>query len=456
MHGRQWLTALEATRNFRKYNPLEPELAKYEWSLLITLGNLDESAIILEEYSQKKALTSSLYNCYLSSLHASSQTSLKQILKAHSDYAEQYFADNQPSFKSTNGAPQRVGLLSGEMREHSAAKFLVPLIEALTSIDIELIAFSTSKIEDERSNTIKGLCSQWHSLARASTSQAIDTISAHKPDQLLNCDWLLQHSRLDIAEKLPASIPQVDYLQAGPTGIPQIPFRLTDPHIDPPKEDGDWLGQKNIYLAGGAHAFEKPLNAVEPAIERKYDGSLLIGSFNHICKINDHVLQCWTKILKQCGQAKLLLKAGQLDLPEMQVHLKKRLKRVGISEDRVLLLGFAPNPDLHFKLYNRLSIALDTFPYNGVTTTCEALWMGTPVVTLPGNRPIARKGVSLLHQIGASELVVESEDAYINKVVALIEDQAQRKYYHQNLRIQMAQSPLCSIERMANDLKNAL
>ncbi|GEM_PF-4352536 len=455
MKERQWTTALESTRAYQIKHPSSPELAKFEWSILITLGNIEGAVSRLDEYAQIEAFTPSLHACYIFALQASSQASAEDIRQAYSDCSKQHFATDRYLPQRVPKAPKRIGILSGEMRDHAASKFLKPLIQALTLLEIEVIAFSTSQLEDERSTVIKNLCNQWHSLANVSTGQATETIQNKEPDLILSCDWLLRHSRLDIARELTPSILQIDYLQAGTTGIPQIPFRITDAWLDPPAEDGYWLDQKCIYLPGGTHVFERPTNTIEPKIERSHNHSIFIGSFNHLCKINDRVIHCWSQILQQCPQAKLLLKASHLDLPEIQSQLKKRFNQLGIEENQLCLLGFAPNSDLHLKLYNRLSIALDTFPYNGVTTSCEALWMGVPLVTLEGDRPIARKGASLLHQIGATELITKDEDTYIAKVISLIQNEDQRQYYHRNLRSQMIESPLCDIKRMAYDFKNA-
>ena len=452
---RDWFRIIELSSKLQNRFPNSTFALVQNWSASITLGELDSAVRLLQEFARNFALTESLYSRYLFSLEAASFASKKDIHQAYRQFADTFFPDNQPRSNLPKSKLNKIGLLSGEMKNHAAANFLLPLIDSLTSSGKEVIAYSTSPIDDSRTMKFKSLCTEWTSFHKITSKQAIDKIEGNPPDVILNCDWHLAHNRLDIAREL-KNIPQIDYLQAGATGIRQIPYHLTDKYLIPKNEANDNSDRTCLYLEGGAHLYTPHSSASdEPALNRDWQGNLLIGCCNHLSKINDPVIRCWAEILKQCPKVRFLLKSINLDLPEIQSHILERFQNQGISQERLLLLGFAPDDQLNHRIYNRISLALDPFPYNGVTTTCEALWMGTPVITLTGDRPISRKGTSLLHQIGAQDLIAQNQDDYIEKAVSLIQDPNRLRHYHRSLRKQMGQSPLCNSARMSEDFENA-
>lgn len=452
---RHWIDALKHAENFVVRFPESRRGLLQCWNILIILGELEAAVDLLQKGEKTNGLCRRLFSRYISVLHGSSKATRDDIRDAHRVFSKRFFNPKSGHAELPKNPLQRVGLLSGEMRDHAAANFLQPLLRGLVDANVDILAYSTSPSEDQRTDTFKELSSNWSNFHGISAKEAAAQIESDKPDILLNCDWHLPHNRLDITGAL-TGIPQIDYLQAGTTGIPQIPYNLTDEILNPINEGDYWLGQKNLHLDGGAHVF-KPFTGevIIPQLKREWKGRLLIGSCNHLTKLNDRVIRCWAQILKLNPNVKLLLKSINLDLPEVQERLLARFHRCGITADRLNLLGFTPNYHLNYQLLNKLSIGLDPFPYNGVTTTCDALWMGVPVVTLSGDRPIARKASSLLHQIGASELITYDEESYIEKVTELIGDQKMRTHYHKKLRRQMLASPLCDIERMARSFKGA-
>jgi predicted O-linked N-acetylglucosamine transferase (SPINDLY family) len=180
------------------------------------------------------------------------------------------------------------------------------------------------------------------------------------------------------------------------------------------------------------------------------------GSFNNFLKVTDETLAVWSKILTRVPGSLLFIKSAYLDDPEVRKNVFERLVAAGIDEDRVEISGFFASTQDHLSAYNRVDVALDTFPYNGTTTTCEALWMGVPVVSLIGDRHAARVGLSLLTAVGHPEWAAENEEDYIEKAVALTEDRTLRADLRNSLRSEVAASILCDHAGQAARFEAAL
>jgi predicted O-linked N-acetylglucosamine transferase (SPINDLY family) len=180
------------------------------------------------------------------------------------------------------------------------------------------------------------------------------------------------------------------------------------------------------------------------------------GSFNNFLKVTDETLSVWSKILAQVPASRLFIKSVYLDDSEVRKNVLERITAAGIAEDRVETSGFFAATQDHLSAYNRVDVALDTFPYNGTATTCEALWMGVPVVSLVGDRHAARVGLSLLTAIDHAEWAAENEDAYIEKAVSLAQDRALRSKLRESLRSEASASILCDHAGQATRFEAAL
>jgi predicted O-linked N-acetylglucosamine transferase (SPINDLY family) len=165
------------------------------------------------------------------------------------------------------------------------------------------------------------------------------------------------------------------------------------------------------------------------------------------------VLDLWARVLRAVPRSRLLLKGKWLNFPDFRTHLRDQFARRGVGRERIELLAETPATAEHLATYHRVDIALDTFPYNGTTTSCEALWMGVPVVTLVGDRHAARVGASLLSRVGLDELVAKSEDAYVATAARLATDLAALGRLRCELRPRLAASPLCDGAGFARQLE---
>ncbi len=184
------------------------------------------------------------------------------------------------------------------------------------------------------------------------------------------------------------------------------------------------------------------------------NGYVTFGSFNNLIKVNDSVLNLWAKILHSVSMSKLLIKAKGLGCASVQERIRQFMSRSGIESDRLELSGPVSLAD-HLALYNRVDIALDTFPYQGTTTTCESLWMGTPVVSLSGQTHVSRVGTSLLTNIGLPDLIAESQEEYIKVATDLAADLPRLAELRRKMRDRMRSSPLMDAGRFAHDVEAA-
>jgi predicted O-linked N-acetylglucosamine transferase (SPINDLY family) len=230
---------------------------------------------------------------------------------------------------------------------------------------------------------------------------------------------------------------------------------MVDEITDPSGEADAFSTEKLIRFSPCAWAYSPIGDAPKPTMPEE-GAPITFGSFNNFLKVTDDTLAIWSKILHRVPGSRLFVKSLFLEDPEVSKNILERLHAAGIDEDRVEISGFLSEAVHHLAAYNRVDVALDTFPYNGTTTTCEALWMGVPVVSLVGDRHAARVGLSLLTAIGHAEWVAEDEDHYIEKAVALAQDRDLRRQLRDSLRDEVATSILCDHAGQAVRFESAL
>jgi predicted O-linked N-acetylglucosamine transferase (SPINDLY family) len=233
-------------------------------------------------------------------------------------------------------------------------------------------------------------------------------------------------------------------------------WRITDARADPAPE-ADALHTERLYrmpevfLNWRPHP-DSPEVAPAPCLSA---GQVTFCSFNNFAKVSDHILGLWGRILAQLADARLMMKTLSLTDPSVQEAARRRLEQAGCDLSRVVFSGAVPSMAGHLGTYARADIALDTYPYHGTTTTCEALWMGVPVITLAGDRHASRVGVSLLESVGAGTLVARSDQEYVDKAVALARDPQRIVAWRGSLRSRILASPLANSARFTLDLEDA-
>ncbi|MBT8439697.1 MAG: hypothetical protein KJO91_08220, partial [Gammaproteobacteria bacterium] len=228
------------------------------------------------------------------------------------------------------------------------------------------------------------------------------------------------------------------------TGLNTVNYRITDSLADPPG-DADILHTENLTRLPDCFLCYTPCKEspdCSPA-PSEINNYITFGSFNVLAKISDECVKCWSTILNQVKESKLVLKSAGLEDPDTRIYLSNKFKQHNIDPHRLEMIPRTNDIRSHLQQYSRVDISLDTFPYNGTTTTCESLWMGVPVISLRGNRHAGRVGESLLTQVGHSELVANNPEQYISIARNLAENTNEILSYRNTLRNRITSSPLC-------------
>jgi len=352
--------------------------------------------------------------------------------------------------------PLRVGYVSGDFRAHSVAYFLLPLLAHHDRERVAVYGYSNVAQPDRLTERIRGLCDRWVEITRLTDAQAAARIRQDKVDILVDLSGLTRGNRLRLFALRPAPV-QVTYLgYPNTTGIDTMDFRLTDGWADPPGLADGYHTEELVRLPRAFLCFEPPRDA--PAVgplPADTAGHVTFGSFNNMAKTVAPVVACWAELLRQLPGSRLLLKNEGLCDAAARARLRERFAALGVEPERVELLPTVPGRATHLELYQRVDIGLDTYPYNGTTTTCEAMWMGVPVVTLAGDRHAGRVGVSLLNQVGFGELIGEEEEGYRRAAMELAADRSRLRAVRAGLRGRIEGSTMCDGAAFARAVEDA-
>jgi predicted O-linked N-acetylglucosamine transferase (SPINDLY family) len=339
--------------------------------------------------------------------------------------------------------PLRVGFLSPDFRAHSVAYFIAPLLEHLDPEQFEVVLYHDHPRVDAMTERFRARAALWRHTAGLPADVVEATIRADAPDLLVDLAGHTGLNRLPLFARRLAPV-QVTYLgYPDTTGIPAMDYRLVDAVSDPEGEGDRFHSETLCRFAPTAWCYAPPAAAAAPApAPSAAAGFVTFGCFNNFSKVGDATLRLWAALLAEVPGSRLLLKAQGLGSPAVAERLRSRLAACGLDPARVELLGRTPDLASHLGLYGRVDVALDTFPYHGTTTTCEALWMGVPVVTLAGDRHSSRVGASLLAAAGHPEWVARDAAGYLRIAGRLARDVAGRSLLRNALREDMARGPL--------------
>jgi predicted O-linked N-acetylglucosamine transferase (SPINDLY family) len=350
----------------------------------------------------------------------------------------------------------RVGFVSGDFCGHSVSFFLNSLFVDRSESDIDYIAYSTNPVEDQVTLDLKSKFDQWVQLSELSDAAAAETIHTDGIDILVDISGHTSGNRLPIFAMAPAPV-QISWLgYPATTGVHLINWIVSDPYAS---LDGDvqCFCEKIWKLPFSSICFspiaQSPDCGELPLLSNGY---ITFGSFNNLPKLNDEVIYVWSKILKKIPNAQLYLKNIQLTDQGVAASVFKRFSREGISADRLILKETVLAIEDHLKEYQKIDIALDTFPYPGVTTSIEAMWMGVPVVTMKGNGNILRIGESISQNAGLSNWIASDVEDYVAKACDFSKDKAILADLRKHLRDKLLQSALLDAAKFSKDFECAL
>lgn len=421
---------------------------------LLKLGRVEEALGLIERREQVDsravAETSGLLNYHY------------LTLAGPADLAERHarWASRLPSVVASpvarapvEGRRLRVAYLSGDLRAHPVAKFLLPLLRAHDRARFEVHALSSAPDEDEVTAEIARRCDGFHRVADRSAEEVAERCRALGIDIAVDLSGHTGGS-LMTALRHGAAPTQATWLgYPNTTGLPEVHWRITDAEADPPGSADALHAEALLRLPEGCWCYspteDHPLG-VGPVTRT---GVITFGSFNRYEKLSAHALDLWSAVLRQVPRSRLALKFDALRDPATHAALLARLEGHGIGADRLLLLPRLANPLASFE---QVDITLDAFPYHGTTTTCESLWMGVPAVTRAGDAHVSRVGVSLLRRVGLDDLIARDDRSYIEAAARLARDLPRLASLRQTLRGAMRATALGDPVRFARQFESAL
>jgi predicted O-linked N-acetylglucosamine transferase (SPINDLY family) len=352
------------------------------------------------------------------------------------------------------GAPLRVGLVSGDLREHPVGHFLEGTIANLDRSRVELIAYSTFNVDDAVSARMRSHFSKWTLLPKGDKAAA-QMIRADGIDILVDLAGHTGNNRLPLFAWRPAPV-QASWLgYFASTGVEQMDYFIADP-ITTPETHRSAFTEQVWHLPCTRLCFTAPdIHVPVSDLPALSDGVVTFGCFNSLSKMNESVVGVWARLLHAAPQSRLFLKAKQFKSAAVRAQVLARFQDHAIPAHRLVLEGPSTRAE-YLAAYGRVDIGLDPFPFTGATTTAESLWMGVPVLTLAGDRLVARQGMGLLTNAGLGNWIATDEDDYIGRAVALASDLPRLALLRAGLRSQVRQSPLFDGARLARDLEDAL
>jgi len=364
---------------------------------------------------------------------------LKQLLQPHAN-------DRDPNRRL------RVGYVSPDFRDHPVGRHAWPLFRGHDRERVEILCYSGVVRPDRITERLRELSAGWRNTVGVLDARLAEMIREDAVDILVDLALHTAGNRLPVFAWQPAPV-QVSWLgYPGSTGMPGIGYRFTDACMEPPGEESAWSAEEPVRLPDCWCCFEPADDSPEVnALPAASGAGVTFGSLNNFAKVHDGVLALWARALHAVKRSRLLMFC-----PEGRARERVRafFGARGIGAERLELACFLPRHE-YLSLYHRIDLALDPFPFNGMTTTCDALWMGVPVLTLPGAMPAARAGLSLLSSIGLAELAASSEDDYVRLATELAADLPRLANLRATLRARMLASPLMDAPLFAGNVETA-
>lgn len=453
----------EAVAEYRTAIGLNPNLAPAHANLGVTFlaqGDLDTAAACLREALRLDPDLDGAHSNYLFALHYRHDIDAAETFRIARDYQMRFAtplaAGMRPHAHLRD--PQRrlrVGYLSADLRQHPLGFFLEPVLESHDRADFEITCYSGVIKSDAVTERLRAKSDHWVDARPYGDDALAEKIRVDGIDILVDLSGHTAGHRLLVMARKPAPIQAtwMGYLDG--TGLDAIDYLITDEWTAPAAEGGRYFAETLWRLPEVYQCYRAPSYAPSVAgAPCASDGITTFGCLNNLTKVNDTVIETWSAILLAVPGSRLLIKTNNLDDAPTLARTRERFTAYGIAADRLLLEGGSPHAEF-LAAYRRIDIALDPFPYSGGLSTCEALWMGVPVVKLLDRRFLSRFGASFLAVTGLESLLAETRDDYIRIAANLAADPARLLALRSGLRERMAASALCRGEVFTPQLEAA-
>jgi predicted O-linked N-acetylglucosamine transferase (SPINDLY family) len=450
----------EALACYRRALEVRPGFAEAHANLgnaLKDQGDLDAAILCYRRALELKPDFAAAHSNLIYAMHLCPGQTAQSIYAEYRQWNEQHA---QPLAESIRSHPNdrspdrrlRIGYVSPDLRQHPVGRFLLPLLAAHDHQAVEVFCYSSVRFPDAVTDQCRAGADVWRDVLPLSDEQVADAVRADRIDILVDLTMHMAGSRLLAFARKPAPV-QVAYLAyCGTTGLAAMDYRFTDPYFDPPDGDRQPYSERSVWLPDTYWCYQPttrtPLLERLPALKT---GHITFGCLNNFCKVSEPTLDVWSRLLRTVRDSQLVLHAHA---GSHRNRARDLFARQGVSPERVEFVGLLPL-DEHFRTYQRIDIALDPFPCGGGTTTCDALWMGVPVVTRVGQTAVGRAGLSILSNLGLPELAARDADGYVRIAAQLAGDLPRLAERRATLRERMQRSPLMDAPRFARNVEAA-
>jgi predicted O-linked N-acetylglucosamine transferase (SPINDLY family) len=453
----------ESVEALRRSIALRPDHAEVHNNLGSTLLAQGDREHALEAYHRALALRPSYFAAHSNVLMCEqyqSGVTLAGLARAHAEWDERHAAPYRAGWKPWDlnrdpERPLRLGFVSADLRRHPVGFFLVRVLENLDRRSASVICYHSSAVRDDMTDRLAAAANEWHDVFGLDDAALAARVRTDQIDILFDLAGHSANHRLLVFAQRPAPI-QISWIgYVGTTGLKAMDYLIAD-RFHVPSRALEHYCERVLTMPDGYVCFEPPAEAPAvgplPALGR---GSFTFGSFNNLSKITPEVITLWAGIVRRVPGSRLLLVTPALDSTTARERIGAAFVAAGGDPARLELRGAQPRGEL-LAGYNTIDLALDPFPYSGGVTTCEALWMGVPVVTWPGETFAGRHSLSHLSNVGLTETVAANPGEYVELAVRLAADLPRLAAIRAGLRDRMARSPLCDGPRFARHLMTVL
>jgi len=384
-----------------------------------------------------------------------------EMLAEHRRWQDTYAAplSRRPARPPTGrpgGRRLRVGYISPDFAHHAVAYFIEPVLANHDRERCEVFCYASVAQPDHVTGRLRRHAEHWRDIARLDDETAAEVIRADDLDLLVDLAGHTARHRLLVLARRPAPVQATWIGYPNTTGLDAIDYRITDAISDPPGQTEAYHSEKLLRLPTAFSCYRPddeapPVNELPAATHP----GVTFASLNQFAKVTPAVVALWSRILQAVPESRLLLKVPGRSDPDATKHILQAFAETGVGPARLILHGDRLPTAAHLSLYHRVDIALDPFPYNGTTTSCEALWMGVPVLTLAGRTHVARVGASLMTHLGLPDWIAASEEEYLARALAAATDCARLAALRSSLRERMRVSPVGDAPAFTRSLEEA-
>jgi protein O-GlcNAc transferase len=425
---------------------------------LIQSGQTQEGFELLRKSVEKAPKHADIRSNFLNHLHYMPELDPHMLFNEHKRWGRIHAPATlvRESHKNVVDCDRRirVGYISPDFCIHSVAYFFEPLLDGHDREAVDVCGYGNVAFPDQMTKRLKSKFDHYLNIRGLNDETVAHMIEQDQVDILVDLAGHSRGNRLLVLARKPAPI-QVTYLgYPDTTGMEAVDYRFTDGLGDLPQSQ-QFHTEELVFLPDGFLCYRPadfaPPVASPPNIRKGY---ITFGSFNNSCKVNSSIISLWAQILKVNKDSRLLLKFKAADDQQVKDNYLSQFERLGIPRERVDICGFKPVIE-HLQLYGEVDIVLDSYPYNGTTTTCDALWMGAPVISLVGECHVSRVGLSILSRLGLEFFAARTPEEYVAKATALAASPRAIAKIRASMRQRMLASKLCDAKGFAQSVEAA-